>query len=247
VNAILSSEGAVELVSQAPAWEATLTSIGNADPGYGMVEYVIPGHLTAENLDSLILEYQALQGGNGGGSPRVSFACEGKIVHCALGTPPNFDDPPEGSYVTTGNLIGLEDGRYDVSQFGGSTTTGWTDVKNLLGANLITGISVVADGGWKFTGNKGQVIGVRNMQIVGGEPLPGPTPPVTITAPYPTFQSLTAEGRYLFQLRDGTQFEGTYHHHYDDGCLCVTRDQREGYLNPENIICAWEIEWPPET
>lgn len=167
---ILLLEGAATIIDEA-TWEAEVISAEGADPAYGGVEYQVPSGLTPANLSSLEFEYLVSEGGVGGGSPRLSLVVAGEnVIHVAIGSPPNFDDPADSVWHTLANLTDptVTEGRFDLSQFGGPFLGNWSDVLAMMPDALLTAVAYVADGWWKTPPR--QVARVRNLTIVGGVP-----------------------------------------------------------------------------
>lgn len=125
---------------------------------------------TVSQLSTLSADYDATDDAFGGGSPRFQIGVDTDSDNAAdgnvfvyLGTPPSFTDSGAGS---TGNLIGSTDTRFDLSQFGGPFYGTYQDMVNLLGSDVITGISLVVDGGWSQADGE-QTIVVDNVSVDG--------------------------------------------------------------------------------
>lgn len=137
--------------------------------------------LAFEDLTALSADTTTTAGGFGGGSPRfqIGIDTDGDSVRDGnifvyLGTPPNFTDAALGTTVSSGNLIGSTDTRFDLTQLGGAFYSTYADALALLGSDTITGISLVVDGGWAVGGN--QVIVVDNVNVNGEVNTFPPTP-----------------------------------------------------------------------
>jgi len=115
------------------------------------------GELT--NLNAI---FQDIAGGAYGGSPRFSIGLDNggpeSFIHVALGTAPNFNDSNPALFTAAWsgtNVIGNPDnGRYDISQFGGSPFTDYATALAALSNWNIDEIDVVLDGGWGANGRQ---------------------------------------------------------------------------------------------
>jgi hypothetical protein len=128
------------------------------------------------DLDTLSVDYNVTDDDCGGGSPifylgvdtNADTAADG-YVRIALGPSPFFTDCATG-WQTDGNLIGLEDGRYDYSNFGGSPFTGYSGAPASVQAGDVVEAFVVVDGYWNAaaTGGDGeQTVLVDNLNVNG--------------------------------------------------------------------------------
>jgi hypothetical protein len=86
-------------------------------------------------------------------------------VFVYLGPAPSFSGCSPNVWITSGNLIGSTDGRFDTSQVqAGTQVSTYAQANALVGSLQVTGISLVVDSGWAFT-DKEQTVMVRNVKI----------------------------------------------------------------------------------
>lgn len=140
------SDTAVQLVSDVEGEEAE---------GFAGIDFEVEENITWSELTNLNTDYDITDDDCGGGSPRFQLNVDTDDdgisdgnVHVVIGLSPNFTDCTTG-WQNTGNLIGNEDaGRYDFSQFGGSTFTTYSDAPQSVMDGDVVGVQLVADGGW---------------------------------------------------------------------------------------------------
>ena len=96
-------------------------------------------------------------------SPRFQINIGGKNLFIYFGPTPSFSGCPTG-WTDTGNLIGSTDARFDLTQLGGPFYGTYADALALVGAQPITGIQLVVDGGWSQP-DKEQTVLVRKVTI----------------------------------------------------------------------------------
>jgi hypothetical protein len=136
-----------------------LRSVGTT---FGGIDFDTPDGMTVSQLTNLSTDYMFTAGSCGGGSPRFQINVDGKNVFVYIGPPPNYTGCPTGIWSNTGNLLG---GFVDTSQLpGGTFYDTWAHFVSLYGSHLITGIQMVADGGWAVTGGT-QTVQVDNVMI----------------------------------------------------------------------------------
>ena len=148
--------GAVQMVS----------NTGNLDTtdDFGGIDYTGQTGGTLANLTTLSTDYEITAGDCGGGSPRFQLNIGGHNVFVYIGPAPNFTGCTVGSWQSTGNLVTSSDARFDTSQYaGGSQVSTYAQAVALLGAQTITGVQLVTDGGWAVGGN--QTVLADNTQI----------------------------------------------------------------------------------
>jgi hypothetical protein len=141
------------------------TSTANDSSG---INFTDTGVTTFSSLTQLATKFNVTDDDCGGGSPRFQINIGGKNVHVALGPSPTFTGCTPNTLVDSGNLIGNNDAcRWDTSQFvGGTQCSTYTAALALLGSQTVTGIQLVADGGWFFaSGDKEQTILVCDIRI----------------------------------------------------------------------------------
>ena len=130
---------------------------------------------------SLSVAYDAIQGGIGGGAPRLVFLVDlngsgtadgaDGFFYVHWGPAGTFVDPTIANDLDTGNLLALTDvGRYDLGGVGGSAYTDRAAALAAIGAFDVLRVSIVLD---SFNGDKTFVI---DGITVAGENIP-PTVP----------------------------------------------------------------------
>jgi len=152
---VINTEGEVEHYGYC----SEMTSQGQ---GYGGVQYGYEARSLIENLSAFQMEFKAVKGGIGGGSPRIAVGLDDQQVLIYLGDAPNFDTAPLGEWVKTGNLTLDEGKRIELS--GSNTYITWADLVAQLGGKVIESVEVLVDGGWKFP-DTGQQIMIRYVHI----------------------------------------------------------------------------------
>lgn len=124
-----------------------LRSVGS---GFGGIDVKIPSGLTFGQVQNLGTDYQFTAATCGGGSPRFQINVDGKNAFVYIGPPPNYTGCPLDVWQDTGNLA-TPVSFVDTSQLPGGTfydTFAAADLK--YGSDVVTGIQLVADAGWKF-------------------------------------------------------------------------------------------------
>lgn len=116
----------------------------STDPFSGVSFELEPG-TTVADLDLLEATMEVLEGNCGVGSPRFQVGTSAGNIFVYVGDAPNFTSCADGS---TGNLIDDADLRVDTSQVGGTFYDTWANAETLAGTDEVTGLSLVADGGW---------------------------------------------------------------------------------------------------
>ncbi len=144
-----------------------LTSVGPLpNPSYSGIDFAVPSGLTLAGIDELSAEYDFIDNTCGGGSPRfqlnVSTATGTKNVFVYIGSAPSYDECAQG-WNPTGNLAD-DANLVDASQIGGGVSETFADVKATYGSMSVTGIQLVADGGWAFP-DLTQTVAVDNVVI----------------------------------------------------------------------------------
>lgn len=130
---------------------------------FGGINFSVPSGTTLATLTTLSAQFNVTNDDCGGGSPRFQINIGGKNVFVYFGPTPSFSGCPTG-WTSTGNLIGSTDSRFDLTQFGGPFYGTYADALALVGAQPITGIQLVVDGGWSQP-DKEQTVLVRKVTI----------------------------------------------------------------------------------
>ena len=141
-----------------------LTSVGTTSGGINFDETsVTPPVTTLSTLQNLSTDYKFTAGSCGGGSPRFQINVDGKNIFVYIGPPPNYTGCAAGVWLNTGNL--LQSALFvDTSQLpGGTFYDTWASALAKYGTHTVTGIQLVADGGWAVGGT--QVVQVDNVMI----------------------------------------------------------------------------------
>lgn len=145
-----------------PGSAAQIRSDASIAPNYGGVSVSLISPIPWSSLSTLSVDYNVTNDNCGGGSPRLTLGIDTNndgIVdgntHIAIGPSPSFTGCVAG-WQSTGNLIGNTDaGRYDFSQFGGSTFTTYANAPANVVNGTIVKISVVVDGYWSAAASGG--------------------------------------------------------------------------------------------
>ena len=149
-----SSNRAVQLVSD----ETTVD---------GGIDYSFTGSATFADIQHLATEYLFEAGSCGGGSPRFQINVDTgsgiRNVFVYIGPEPNYTGCATSTWVSSGELVGAR--KVDTSQLpGGAFYDTWTHAESAYGAYPVTGIQLVADGGWAMP-ETGQVVDIDNTTI----------------------------------------------------------------------------------
>jgi hypothetical protein len=158
-----------------PGNAAQLVSDTTLPNGYSSVDVSPENPVAWSDLDTLSLDYNVTDDDCGGGSPRVSLGVDTNddgdadgYVHIAIGPSPSYTNCTPG-WQTTGNLIGNEDaGRYDFSQFGGSTFTTYSNAPASVLAGDVVEVFVPVDASWSADatgGDNEQTVLVDNLLV----------------------------------------------------------------------------------
>jgi hypothetical protein len=146
-----------------------LTSTATTSGGINFDESsVTPPVTTLSTLEVLSTDYMFTAGSCGGGSPRfqinVQTASGTKNIFVYIGPPPNYTGCAAGVWANTGDL--LETALFvDTSQLpGGTFYDTWGSALAKYGTLTVSGIQLVADGGWAMAGGA-QTVQVDNVMI----------------------------------------------------------------------------------
>lgn len=185
--------------------------ISNGTTTDSAINYSLATPMTVADLTNLSTDALYVAGSCGGGSPRfqinVQTASGTKNVFAYFGQSPNYSGCTVGTWANTGNLIGASS-TVDATQLGGGFYEPWSQVVAQYGTSTVTGIQLVADGGWVFP-TTGQIVNVDNTRINGNvytydsATSTGTTTPPTGTTTPPTTKHECKEGGWL-GLFDGS-------------------------------------------
>jgi hypothetical protein len=142
----------------------------NTANNFGAVSFTDTGVTTFNSITTLSAEFNVTDDACLGGSPRfeVDFAGTDNNLFIYLGTfnatTGQFDCLPN-TWISSGNLIGVPETRYDTSKFAGGTFYDtYAHALTLLGAMTVDAIRFVGDGGWIFA-DKEQTVFLRMATI----------------------------------------------------------------------------------
>ena len=158
--------------------DATIVSTGNPgraaqlesnEPGgFAGVDLSTDTVTTLSDLTNLATDYNFTENSCGGGSPRFSVSLDNGAgdtgnMFVYIGPPPSYTACPMNVWTNSGNLVTAA-GLVDTTQLdGGTFYDPYSAALLKYGSYTITGIQVVADGEWAFTGD--QAVLVDNVQI----------------------------------------------------------------------------------
>jgi hypothetical protein len=136
----------------------------DADPGWGGIDFDTTAGMTLSQLQNLSTDYVFTAGSCAGGSPRFQINVDGKNIFVYIGPPPNYTGCAANVWLNTGDL--LESALFvDTSQLpGGTFYDTWASALVKYGSHEVTGIQLVADGGWAVAGGV-QTVLVDNVMI----------------------------------------------------------------------------------
>jgi len=152
------SPNAVQLRSTCPSSPSCLL---NSTFTFGGIDFDIPAGTTFSTFDTLATDFKFTQGSCGGGSPRfqinVTNGTNSGNIFVYIGPPPSYVGCPPNTYQSTGDL--LEGANpIDTSQLpSGSFYDPYSVAVTQYGSYQVTGVQLVADGGW--------VSGVQTVQV----------------------------------------------------------------------------------
>jgi hypothetical protein len=152
-----------------PGMAVQLRSIGTgpSTATFGGVDFDTPTTLTVAQLNVLSTDYKFISNSCGGGSPRFQINVSGANIFVYIGPFPNYTGCATNAWIGTGDLL-TETSRVDTSQLpGGSQNDTWGAAQTRYGSLLVTGIQLVADGGWFFGVGAAQTVLVDNVNVNG--------------------------------------------------------------------------------
>lgn len=161
------------LLGSATMDDGHVTLVSSTTDPYGAVRFDVASGTTVSDLSTLSTDFNVTDDNCGGGSPRFQLAVDTDDdgvsdgnVFVYLGDVPNFNDCAANTWVSSGELIGSDDARFDLSQFGGAFYSTYDDLVALLGDDEIVRVTLVADGGWTQADGE-QTILVDNVSVDG--------------------------------------------------------------------------------
>ena len=144
--------------------ETAIQLRSDATPGWGGIDFATPAGMTLNQLQNLSTDYMFTAGSCGGGSPRFQINVDGHNIFVYIGPPPNYTGCAANVWLNTGDL--LESALFvDTSQLpGGTFYDTRASALSKYGTHAVTGIQLVADGGWAVAGGI-QTVQVDNVMI----------------------------------------------------------------------------------
>jgi hypothetical protein len=143
------SNQAVELTSVCPSGNPTCLSDGSFTSSG--LDIAVPAGLTLDSISQLAVDFNVTGGDCGGGSPRFQINIGSGSLFVYLGPAPGFTGCVLGTWSSSGDLMTSTDARFDGSQLaslGGFYGMTAAQALAVLGQETVTGIQLVADGGW---------------------------------------------------------------------------------------------------
>lgn len=155
------SGGTLTLVSNTGDADTANDSSGASFAGTGVTTFA--------SIATLSAEFNVTDDDCSGGSPRfqveVETASGAKNVFVYLGPTPSFTGCSQNAWISSGNLVGSTDGRFDTSQVqSGTQVSTYAQALALVGSLTVNRISIVVDSGWAFA-DKEQTVQVRNVKV----------------------------------------------------------------------------------
>jgi len=167
------NDGILTLVSNTGDAGATNDASGATFSGTGVTLF--------SSITMLSSEFNVTDDDCKAGSPRFQVRVQTpsgeKNVFVYLGPAPSFTGCAANAWLTSGNLIGSSEGRFDTSQIlAGTQVSTYAQALALVGSYPVTGISLVVDSGWAFPDTE-QTVLVRNVRINASTFYTGETTP----------------------------------------------------------------------
>lgn len=140
----------------------------NEPGGFAGVDFATDTVTTLSDLQNLATDYNFTENSCGGGSPRFQVNLDNGAgdtgnIFVYIGPPPSYTGCVPNVWTSTGNLVTAAS-LVDTTQLdGGAFYDTYASALVKYGAYEVTGIQLVADGEWAFSGD--QVVLVDNVQI----------------------------------------------------------------------------------
>ena len=155
------SDGVLTLVSNTG-------DVGTTNDASGAT-FTDTGVTTFSSITTLSAEFNVTDDDCKAGSPRFQVRVQTptgeKNVFIYLGPSPSFTGCQANTWISSGNLIGTTEGRFDTSQIqAGTQVSTYAQALALVGSYPVTSISLVVDSGGAFTDNE-QTVLVRNVKV----------------------------------------------------------------------------------
>jgi hypothetical protein len=160
------SPTAVQLTSTCPTGYPTCLS--DSSFTYSGIDFEIPAGTTFAEITTLSTDYEFTSGSCGGGSPRFEInltdGTNSGNVFVYIGPPPNYTGCSLNVWLNTLNLASAAN-LVDTGQLpAGTFYDSYSAAQAKYGTYAVTGIQLVADGGWAVAGNV-QTVLVDNVAI----------------------------------------------------------------------------------
>jgi hypothetical protein len=132
-------------------------------PGYGGIDFSVPSGMTFGQINALGTDYNFTEASCGLGAPRFSISIGSANVFVYIGPPPNYTGCASNTWVSTGNLVAPAS-FVDTSQLGGTFYDTFAAAEVKYGSDVVTGIQLVTDAGFAFSGGT-QTVLIDNVMI----------------------------------------------------------------------------------
>lgn len=143
--------------------------VSDADPGYGGIDFAVPGGTTFADLTTLSTDFNVTDDDCGGGSPRFQINMDNGAgdtgnIFVYLGPPPGYIGCVPNTWTSSGDLLeGVNP--IDTTQLdAGAFYDPYATALIKYGSYMVTGIQLVTDAGWAF-GDGEQTIRADNVTI----------------------------------------------------------------------------------
>jgi hypothetical protein len=140
-----------------------LNSDMTAAQPFGGIDFDVAAGMTFAQLVNLSTDYDFTHNSCAGGSPRFQINIGGHNAFVYIGPPPSYTGCAQNVWVSGTNLA-TPTGFIDTSQLGGTFYDTFANAYTKYGSMTVTGIQLVADGGWAFADGI-QTVVVDNVQI----------------------------------------------------------------------------------
>jgi hypothetical protein len=148
----------------------SIGSDNSTDNDYSYVSFAPTTTLTFNGITELSAVYAFTQGDCHGGALRWSVrTSDGHSLFIYYGDPASFTNCTGANSQTGANMIGLQDLRYDTSQYpGGTFYDNYAHAQTLMGRVPIIRVSLVLDGGWQYAPDGDQRLTLTSATVRTG-------------------------------------------------------------------------------
>jgi hypothetical protein len=147
---------------------------------YSGVDVTLSTPIAFSSISSLSASFTDNTGGADGGSPRFELdASNNDFFLVYLGTPPNFSDSDPVAFTTAFSGTNLNNGTNNSAIGNGNTFVTLASLEAAFGADMITDISLITDGGWATNGAQSLTlkgIDLNGEDLLAATPLPATLP-----------------------------------------------------------------------